>query len=58
MGNDTLNNLGHQSIDKHPINEETGMPLTFKRDSIVSKQSLWNELNLTDGYDKEAFNNE
>ena len=58
MGNDTLNTLVHQSIDKHPIKEETGMPLTFKRDSIVSKHSLGNELNLPDGYDKEAFNNE
>ena len=38
------------------IKEENCIPLTFFRDSIVSKNSLGNELKLPNGYGKEHFN--
>ena len=33
------------------------MKLTYFRDSIVSKNSIRNEMRFTDGYGKEDFNN-
>ena len=57
MGNDALNSLVSQSIDKHLINKGKVMMLTFFRDSIVGKNSLGNELKISDGWCKEDFNN-